>query len=514
MDEGKVLLVNLAKGKIGEDSAALLGAMLVSSIGLAGLTRADMPEQDRRDFYLYMDEFQTFTTLSLALTKVTEPQPSSGTWDTDYSYNHFDQMTQVSMPRGANTQTRTFAYNGNGQMTSATNPESGTVTYAYNSEFLLASKTDAKNQKVEYSYDSLHRVTEVKRYPVAGGAEDACQNTKYYYDSNPFVSGFTSNAWGRPTAFEYKLCNGGIDRTVREMVSYTTGGQVTKKKFRLIHGSASGDLDAQYAWDWAGRMTAVTYPSQSAGISVNNVFDSMSRLSGITVTDGGNTVAWASNAQYGVRGEMTSLTWGGGSTTMTESRTYNVLGQMTRMTVQNQSATKYTDIEYAFSSTANNGRATYTKDWMSGEQVNYTYDSLNRLIRAETAGTGGWGNEYVFDGVGNLADKVWLKGTAPTATPAAHPATNRIIGESYDIENRLITWDNGTFYGYAADNRRVLKKTASSEDYSLFGMDGQRIGVYRWNGTAFIQQSTSVYWLSAGIRQGVRIHCSAPDVTM
>jgi hypothetical protein len=66
MDERKILLVNLAKGKIGEDSAALLGSLLVSQIGSAGLSRADMPEEDRPDFYVYLDEFQTFTTLSLA----------------------------------------------------------------------------------------------------------------------------------------------------------------------------------------------------------------------------------------------------------------------------------------------------------------------------------------------------------------------------------------------------------------------------------------------------------------
>jgi len=66
MDEGHILLVNLAKGKIGEDSAALLGALLVSRIGLTGLSRADVPESERRDFYLYLDEFQSFTTLSLA----------------------------------------------------------------------------------------------------------------------------------------------------------------------------------------------------------------------------------------------------------------------------------------------------------------------------------------------------------------------------------------------------------------------------------------------------------------
>jgi Type IV secretion-system coupling protein DNA-binding domain len=66
MDEGRVLLVNLAKGKIGEDTAMLLGALLVSRIGLAGLSRADVAEPSRKDFYLYLDEFQSFTTLGLA----------------------------------------------------------------------------------------------------------------------------------------------------------------------------------------------------------------------------------------------------------------------------------------------------------------------------------------------------------------------------------------------------------------------------------------------------------------
>jgi hypothetical protein len=66
MDTGKILLANLAKGKIGEDSAALLGALLVSRIGLTALSRADAPETDRRDFYLYLDKFPRFTTLSLA----------------------------------------------------------------------------------------------------------------------------------------------------------------------------------------------------------------------------------------------------------------------------------------------------------------------------------------------------------------------------------------------------------------------------------------------------------------
>jgi type IV secretory pathway TraG/TraD family ATPase VirD4 len=65
MDQGGVLLVNLAKGRLGEDSSTLLGGLLVTTIGLAAFTRADMPAADRRNFFVYVDEFQSFTTLAL-----------------------------------------------------------------------------------------------------------------------------------------------------------------------------------------------------------------------------------------------------------------------------------------------------------------------------------------------------------------------------------------------------------------------------------------------------------------
>ncbi|MBL6613169.1 MAG: type IV secretion system DNA-binding domain-containing protein [Reyranella sp.] len=66
MDRQEILLVNLARGKIGEDSAVLLGSLIVTTIGLAAFGRADVPEAQRVPFFLYMDEFQNFTTLSIA----------------------------------------------------------------------------------------------------------------------------------------------------------------------------------------------------------------------------------------------------------------------------------------------------------------------------------------------------------------------------------------------------------------------------------------------------------------
>jgi type IV secretory pathway TraG/TraD family ATPase VirD4 len=65
IDSGGVLLVNLAKGRLGEDSSTLLGGLLVTTMGLAAFSRADTAPENRKDFFVYVDEFQSFTTLAL-----------------------------------------------------------------------------------------------------------------------------------------------------------------------------------------------------------------------------------------------------------------------------------------------------------------------------------------------------------------------------------------------------------------------------------------------------------------
>ncbi len=66
MDEKKILIVNLSRGLVGEDNAALLGALLVTKVQMAAMSRADMPGEQRTPFYLYVDEFQNFATDSFA----------------------------------------------------------------------------------------------------------------------------------------------------------------------------------------------------------------------------------------------------------------------------------------------------------------------------------------------------------------------------------------------------------------------------------------------------------------
>jgi CxxC-x17-CxxC domain-containing protein len=62
MDDGKILIANISKGKVGEDNSRLLGALLITKLQLAAMSRVDIPEEKRRDFFLYVDEFQNFAT--------------------------------------------------------------------------------------------------------------------------------------------------------------------------------------------------------------------------------------------------------------------------------------------------------------------------------------------------------------------------------------------------------------------------------------------------------------------
>src|SRR3990172_5120965 len=66
MDRKKILLINLAIGKIGEDNSALLGSMFITKMQLTAMGRASVPEEKRQDFYLYVDEFQNFATEAFA----------------------------------------------------------------------------------------------------------------------------------------------------------------------------------------------------------------------------------------------------------------------------------------------------------------------------------------------------------------------------------------------------------------------------------------------------------------
>jgi len=192
---------------------------------------------------------KTFTTDVLGnLITVVEPDPANqpgGTLTTTYTYDWMNHVAGVSMTRGSTTQTRTFAYSDAGLLTSATNPENGTVNYTYNADNTLAYKVDAKSQKTAYTYDSEKRVTMVQRY-ASSGYEDTCQRVTYTYDTNPVNGSFSQYSYGRLTTSQYNLCvSGASPATFAEMYSYHPAGAVTAKQLQVARGStpATAEVD-------------------------------------------------------------------------------------------------------------------------------------------------------------------------------------------------------------------------------------------------------------------------------
>jgi RHS repeat-associated protein len=155
------------------------------------------------------------------------------------------------------------------------------------------------------------------------------------------------------------------------------------------------------------------------------------------------------------------------------------------------------DLEYRYAAGQNNGRITQMKDWVSGEEVSYSYDTLNRLIQAVTTGPQ-YGLNFSYDGFGNLTQEQVFKGTGYNMNLAYNGTTNRIVtagylydyngnltempylAMSYDVQNRLIQTDqttNGTMqYGYNPGGQRVWKRNPNSENFwsiDYYGADGK-----------------------------------------
>ena len=261
------------------------------------------------------------------------------TLTTNYIYNGADQLTKVSMPRGGYTQTRTFQWTG-GTLTSATNPENGTMSYTYDGSNKVLTRMDAKNQQAKYIYDTYGRLTQIQHW-LGNMYEYPDQRIDYSYDTNPYVSGFLHNGAGRLAAVQF------FSGKFTYMYDYNQPGRTTTYRLRVNTTSGPADLDATYTWDNEGRMTQQRYPGGDATIQYQ--YDAMGRL-------GGTTGSLSASAVYGPAGELSSLTWN----STTETRTHNGLGQLTR--IQTTGPNIAMDMQYIFSATQNNGRITQSID--------------------------------------------------------------------------------------------------------------------------------------------------------
>jgi hypothetical protein len=165
----------------------------------------------------------------------------------------------------------------------------------------------------------------------------------------------------------------------------------------------------------------VNFNTPTPGASYTYSYDSMYRLSGMQ-TSGGTTVV--NNVTYNAANQLLTMTFG----PTTETRGYNSLNQLTSISAQNVPYGTIENLTYNYPAGTNNGKIGSTYNAVSGETVTYTYDSLNRLL---TANGSGWGQQYGFDGIGNLLSKTVTAGSGPSLSISVNTAnTNirRIVG--------------------------------------------------------------------------------------
>jgi YD repeat-containing protein len=394
------------------------------------------------------------------------------------------------------TQVRRFTYNANGQTTSITHPENGTVNFTYNPDGTLQQKTDAKGQRIVWTYTPEGRPATVRKFAGASDAtEDFAGRVDYTYGSQTVDPTFAgTNLQGRPASVSTYGRGGRID----ELYSYNVAGAVLRKRMRITRGMSIVTKDIDYTYDAEGKLLSTKYPDEQPFVMT---YDALARPNGLTqqyqppgLSDW-FTRNWVSGGVYGVAGELREIRTFAGvqgyrDTFFTETREYNERMQMTRQRATHGSLGSSgtfdpvaMDLRYVFttpSSPNNDGRILQRDNVVSGETVTYTYDALQRLEKAETA-SAAWGLSWDYDGFGNRWEQRVTKGTAPPNTVSFDQTTNRVNSAwfqhdangnmtampgynnlTYDIDNRLLSANgNGSWeqYAYLADNKRVWKQT-------------------------------------------------------
>jgi RHS repeat-associated protein len=426
-------------------------------------------------------KWKTFTSDAFGnLTQVTEPDPQGGAnQQTYYTYDILSHLTQVQMTRGSVTQYRSWVYDVTTQrLTSVTHPESGTTRFDYDSEGRLWHKDNANNTSLTYSYDAYHRVTQ-----IADSVAPSCETQNFYYDRNNLDwPDQQTNTWGRlhKVVWGGQYCASNVNQVI-EHYGYNPAGQMTYKGIALGepgYPAPTGPNDgwavgAYYFYNNEGQMTSIAAQYWTDNYS----YDTMGRLRGMS--GGPSTV---SGATYNAAGQITYGIYNGTQ----EWWQYNERNQLSGHIVAGQMS-----MGYQYSATQNNGQIQARWNYVSGEIVTYTYDSLNRLIAAST-NNGTWGLSFSYDGFGNRTAQTLTAGSGPPNQTLAFDASNHVAGHtydangntlnapgllwnaSYDASNRLLAANNTDTYGYGADNRRVYK---NGQVY-LYTPGGQLLAVW------------------------------------
>jgi len=354
-------------------------------------------------------------------------QPDTADTLIQYGYDVADRLTSVIDPNGNAT---SYVYDDLGNLITQTSPDTGTMAYQYDAAGNVIQLTDAKTQMFAYSYDALNRLTFLD---APGTADDIT----YDYD-------VCAGGQGRLCAVTYGAAGDGND------VAYAYNG----------FGEVTTHQDIGYAFDAAGRLAAMTYPS---GNVVTYTYDAAGQVSGVDLATASGTQSLASGITYAPFGGVTAFAYGNG---LPLSQQWDSAYRLT-----SQSAG-----DYSASYPIYDGNGNLTNRTMGLSNELYSYDALNQLDTA-SGGFGARDYDYDFNGNRTAVDR---DGTL--ASYGYQPGSNILATETgwtyaHDANgNRTAKIDPGglvpaTTYAYTPYNRLVMVTT-----------DAQVVGLYSYNG--------------------------------
>jgi RHS repeat-associated protein len=430
------------------------------------------------------------------LIRVDEPNASNnlGTVDapvqpTSYTYDTLGNLVQVAQ----GTQVRTFSYSSLSRLSSANNPESGTVTYLYDNNGNLGQKVDASNVTIIYAYDALNRATS-RTY------SDSTPTVTYIYDTLP-------NGKGRLTSVGNSVSLIGYGE-------YDALGRV-KQSSQVTDGQT---YTMSYAYDLASNLTSQTYPS---GRVVTTNYGNAGRLSQVSGQKAGEAnKTYASSFSYTSHGAITELKLGNNlwEHTIFNNRLQPVLiGLGTSQSIPTAQDFNRFRVDYYYGGTDDNGnirQQTISVPDAAGNYVAqmgqvYEYDELNRLKSAQENGGTSWKQTFVYDRYGNRTfDAPQTTMPAPLQNPGINNTVNdnRIkVGQgygydvtgnllsapsqtfAYDAENRMVSYNGGNpvngggTFSYDGDGKRVKKIAGNGRTIYVYNTLGQLVAEYTDN---------------------------------
>jgi RHS repeat-associated protein len=370
--------------------------------------------------------------------RVIEPdQDGKPQLETDYVWSSAGNLIQVTQ-HGLDSdipRVRKFVYDEQNHLTTALNPESGTITYTYNNSS-VASRTDARGITTTYVHDNSGHLIG-KQY--SNGEPSA----KYVYDgtSGNLLSSYLQTPAGRVEERTYHYnAQGKLDRITQNITAEHT---------------------LSFVYDTSGHLTNITYPD---GRVVRQTWDSGGHISSIADQNG---VAYLSGLQYDSTG---SLSKGYLGSNLTESLGYTSAGSLEYLRLDLADKTILSK-QYAYTS---DGSISSISDALLPENgFTYRYDDLQR-VAGYTRLDGTAEHSYGYDAFGNLS--------IDASSPYAYNASNRIASMQaitydvsgdmtndgrhsyqYDAEGRISQVDEGSVaYLYSAEGNRIQKQFGNS----------------------------------------------------